>query len=551
MAINTSNQQPTTLNSHYLGSLAAPFDPYDTVKNEVVKQLFTPLISSAPVVIDEDGTPLSEDDITSTLFLCSGDVINNTAESKMKEIFSHTLTYYDKSLSVQDVYAVQAGKKLNMLMPSPKVIYTPTDVIDAAKQLLGNQLSPEGFFATMAYYTRVSTFGMYFANETAWDEFKSWFANEIAKIANLLPPETSQLCNDLQTIRLNHLTESFVIRDDDSQNNDPYSFARTFVFYLMLYEQTMRQNNAPLHIVGQMPFSFAETFCPRTIVLVNVEKHAHAHPSQIKNEWDIINASMLVKPKVLGTNQIKQLTAISRMAKKMQGAGAMRQSAMQARSAVIRFRKTPPTSIDLYKYIMKIYKHSAFIQNSENAVKSHKMSYQRPSRRDPNNPDRQGKTTNVVYKPDLHVYLDCSGSISEREYQDAIKACIKLAKKMGVNFYFNSFSHIMSTSTKLHVAGRTTKQIYQEFKNTPKVGGGTDYEQIWHYINRSKKLGKEVSIIISDFEYWAPNHYVKHPRFLYYAPISAHNWTSITNAAKSFAQSMLNICPNIRKHILM
>ena len=122
---------------------------------------------------------------------------------------------------------------------------------------------------------------------------------------------------------------------------------------------------------------------------------------------------------------------------------------------------------------------------------------------------------------------------------------------MRVNFYFNSFSHIMSGATKLHVAGKSIKEIYKEFKNTPKVAGGTDYEQIWHYINRSKKRGKEVSIIISDFEWDAPNHYVKHPRFLYYAPISTTNWSMITESAKEFCKSMLSICPKIRTKILM
>ena len=552
MAINTTNQQPTTLNSMYLDSLAAPFDPYQMVKDNVVSPLFSPLIQSSPVTITENGKTLSEDDITSCLFNCSGDTMNTSEEARMKEIFQQTLVYYDKTLAVQDVYAVQAGKKLNMLMPSNRVIYTPTDVIDASKQLLSSQLSPEGFFATMAFYTRVCTFGYYFANDAAWTEFKAWFAQQIQTLpANALPPETNQLCLDLQAIKLNHLTESFVLRDDDSQNNDPYSFARLFVFYLMLYEQTMRQNNAPLHLAGHMPFSFAENFCPKTIVLVNVEKHAHAHPSEIKNEWDVIQAAMTVKPKVLGANQIKQLTAISRMAKKMQSAGAMTSSSAMNRSAVIRFRKTPPTSVDLYSYIMKIYKHTVFIQNSENAVKSKKLTFNRPSRRDPDNPDRQGKTIDVQFKPDLHVYLDCSGSISERDYQDAIKACIKLAKKMNVNFYFNSFSHVMSSATKLKVKDKSLRDIYTTFKNTPKVGGGTDYEQIWHYINKSDKRSREVSIVISDFEYYAPNHYVKHPRFLYYAPISTSRWDWITKSATNFAKSMLNICPNIRKHILM
>ena len=551
MAINATNLQPGMLNSHYTGSLAAAFDPADIIKNEVVKHMFTPLIPNQSVTIDEDGKSISDTDIVALLLRCSGDTVDNTAESTMKEIFNQTLAYYDKQLPVQDVYAVQAGKKLNMLMPSDKVYYTPTDVIDASKQLLGGQLTPDGFFASIAFYARVQSLGFYFANDAAWSEFKSWFATEIQQISNLLPPDTQQLCNDLQNIKLTHLTESFVLRDDDSQNNEPYSFARVFVFYLMLYEQNIRQANAPLYLMGQMPFTFAEVFCPRTIILVNVEKHAHAHPSQIKDEWDTIKASMTMRPKVIGRNQLAKLTSIARMAKKMSAQGAMRQSTLMARSAIIKFRKTAPTSIDLYKYILKLYKNAQFIQTSENAVKSKKATFQRPNRRHPDDPDKMGLSTRVKYKPDLHIYLDCSGSISEREYQDAIKACIKLAQKMNVNFYFNSFSHIMSSCTKLHVANRSLKQIYNEFKNTPKVGGGTDYEQIWHYINKSAKLGKEVSIIISDFEYTAPNHYVKHPRFLYYAPISTTNWKYLINDAKEFCKSMLGIAPDIRKHILM
>ena len=109
----------------------------------------------------------------------------------------------------------------------------------------------------------------------------------------------------------------------------------------------------------------------------------------------------------------------------------------------------------------------------------------------------------------------------------------------------------MSQTTRLKLKGKTEKQIYKEFQKVPKVGGGTDYEQIWHYINRSPKLQKEISVVISDFEYWAPNHYVKHPRFLFYAPISTSYWEGITNAAESFAKSMLDICPDIRKHMLL
>jgi predicted metal-dependent peptidase len=157
----------------------------------------------------------------------------------------------------------------------------------------------------------------------------------------------------------------------------------------------------------------------------------------------------------------------------------------------------------------------------------------------------------VQYRPDLHIYLDCSGSISERDYQDAIKSCIRLAKKMNVNFYFNSFSHYMSQTTKLQCKDKSISQIYKEFRKIPKVGGGTDYEQIWHYINQSARRKKEMSVIITDMEYTAPNHYVEHPRFCYYAPISSSSWSQVCICAEHFIKSMQSICPDIRKHCLM
>lgn len=549
MLITTNNQQPTSLQHFYLGSLSAQFDPYTTIMDNIVTPLFTPLVPNRPVTINKDGTDLSARDITDLLINCSDEHVNPNDEDCMKEIFNQTLVHYDKALNVQDVYAVQAAKKNNMPIPSSRVIYTTNDVIDTSKEFLAGQVTYDAYFATMAFYTRVYTFGYYFANAEAWNEFKKWFGNEIAQISAMLSADTMKLCNDLQAISLQGLTESFVIRDDTSQNNEPYSFARLMIFYLNLYEKTLQTNKLPEYIAGHLPFSFAENFCPTSVVIINVEKHAHANPNEIKNEWDIIKASMQIKPKIYGTNQIKKLTSVARMTKKLasmssKGSGAVR-------SAIIKFRKTPMTAVDFYKEVMKYYKHMQCVIQSENEVRFKKTSYNRPSRRDPDNPDKMGIVHGIKYKPDFHIYLDCSGSISERNYQDAIKSCIKFAKRIGVDIYFTSFSDILSATTKLPVKGKTLRQIYDAFKNTPKVGGGTNYEQIWHYINQSKRRQKEFSIVITDFEYYAPNHYVTHPQHLYYAPISGTDWSSLLDSAKSFAKSMLSICPDIRKKFLM
>ena len=125
-----------------------------------------------------------------------------------------------------------------------------------------------------------------------------------------------------------------------------------------------------------------------------------------------------------------------------------------------------------------------------------------------------------------------------------------MAKKLNVNFYFNSFSHCLSAPTHLTVKDRSVNAIYKSFEKVPKVTGGTDYRQIWEYIEASPKRKKELSIIITDFEYSAPSDYVKHPRNLYYVPISNTDWNYILSDAENFCATMTHIEPNIRLRLL-
>lgn len=192
----------------------------------------------------------------------------------------------------------------------------------------------------------------------------------------------------------------------------------------------------------------------------------------------------------------------------------------------------------------------AFVNRSMNTFRSVKHSYAKPNRRDPDDFNKQGKIVNTRFLPDIHVYVDTSGSISEEDYEDAIKALIKMAKTLNIGLYFNSFSTVLSQTTRLHLQDRSQKEIYREVQRLPKVTGGTDYEQIWHFINRSKKRRRELSLIITDFEWSAPRRFIPHPKNLYYMPCTTMNWSTIQRNAKYFAESTTHNDPNIRKHIL-
>lgn len=546
-----TNQKPVMISPVYHSKISGDFKPQEYVKETLATPLFNPLVANQPVTMTSNNSPITEDDIVYYITDCCGATVNATAEAAVKEIFSKTLVYFDKNapLSVQNAFSIQAAVKEKMPFPTSTCVYTPaTDVIPVSKEFLAGQCDYEKYFATLAFYARPYTLGFYFANSVAFDNFKTWLNNQIQSIASVLTAETNQLFNDFQQLSLNGLTESLVLRNADDENNQEYSFARTLISYMMLYT-----NNISSAEYGVLPFEINELYCPRTVVFVNVERHSNATSKQVADEWNIINSSLNMKIKITSNSKISKLTAAARNIQKIKGAAANAVSnacMSNVRAARARFRKTAPTAFDITKTIIKLINKMASVAKSENIYKSVKMTFAKPNRRNPDDFNKQGKMVSVKYKPDIHIYLDTSGSISELNYQDAIKSCIKLAKKLNINLYFNSFSHSLSQCTKLNTKDKSTKAIYAEFQKIPKVSGGTDYEQIWHYINQSAKRRRELSLIISDFEWSAPNHFVKHPKNLYYAPISNANWNYITDSAAYFCSSMVNIDPDCRKHII-
>lgn len=554
MSLTVRNQKPTVLSPVYQAPAAGQFDPLGALKSTVVTPLFNPLNPTVKADIKENGSSLDEDTILSHIANCCGDTVNAGEETWCRELFRQTMLNYDTSVSlaVQDLFASQSGAACHMYAPSPTVQYTPLgDLIPACKKYLAGAIGYDELFANFAYYTRVNLLGFYFSTETAFDDFKAWFQAETAKNAANYPAETNTMILDfVQNIKLDSLTEVLALRNNDSENNDENSFARVLIEMLMAYTQVVTNPSD----VGVFPFALGELFCPLNVAFINIEKHAHAPAAKIKQEWDMVQQALSSNIKMISNGRLTSLTATQRHLKKIQGMAANASTnamAMAARAANIRFRKTPPNQVDIVRYIKKIMQKMSVVARSENSYKSVKITYQKPNRRDPDDFNKPGRSVSVKYKPDIHVYIDTSGSISEENYEGAIKACIQLAKKLNINLYFNSFSHVLSQCTKLNTRDKSLAAIYREFQKTPKVTGGTDYEQIWHYINKSKKRRRELSLIITDFE-WSPRtQYVQHPANLYYMPCAGIDWQDCVSSANYFAQSMLRNEPGIRKHILM
>lgn len=549
--MKVTNIKPVELSPVYKASANGAFEPNKLLQETMAKPLFNPLIQGQPCVISENGKNLTDDDVADIILACMGDQINTQAEDLAKELMSKCLLTFNRNATIgaKGIFVTQAGTAAGLPEPGPRVKYTPAqDVVPISKEFLNGKCDYNKYFATMAYYTRVNTLGFYFANKVAFDDFKVWLNTQLQNLSSALPAQTNQMFIDFMQLTLDGLTESLVLRKDDTDNNDPFSFARTLVSLLMNYTSVI----GPA-LYGVMPFDVGELFCPQTVVFINVEAHMQASSKQINDEWDIIQKSIANKPTMVSINKLQNLTATMRSLQKFQAAANMYQAMGQGggaqKAAMIRFKKSPPTKVDVTKFIMAILKKLGTVNRSENSYKQVKMSFARPNRRDPDDFNRMGKIVSTKYMPDIHVYIDTSGSISEENYEDAIRSCIRIARKLNVNLYFNSFSHVLSQCAKINTKDRTVGDCYRAFQKIPKVTGGTNFEQIWHYINRSPKRQRELSIIITDFEWTAGNYYVKHPDRLYYMPCSQMSWNRMVRNAQDFAKSMLHNDPGIMKHI--
>lgn len=550
--MKVKNQKPQDLSPAYNPKIKGDYNPVEYISDTITKTIFTPITANATVtIIDDSGNNLTEADITNKIVNCLGDTLHTADEDFIKNLFCKTLIdYKNTNMTVNDTFAIQSGIKANLPMPTPVIVYTPAvDIIPVCKNFLAGNATYDELFATFAFYTRCNAAGFYFATENDFDDFKTFVKTSVAPMQNMLSPETIQYLNDFDKLKLDELTESLKIRNNDTDGNEEYSFPRLLTKLLNTYGPTVSPTS-----FGALPFSMGEHFSPKNIVFINIDAHAHATAVQIKKEWELIEKSLKFPIKMIKNGKLTKLTAMARAAAKAAGAAATASSnSIQKTTLALnkRFRKSRPSSKNYAEMLIKIVKKMAFVGQSQNIYKMAKNTFNKPSRRDPDSTDLPGKILKIAYKPDLHIYLDTSGSITESNYQAAVKTCISIARKLNVNLYFNSFSHILSQTTLIKTHDKSLTQTYAEFQKIPKVSGGTDYAQIWAFINKSPKRCKELSLIITDFGYYAPNQYIKHPKNLYYMPCADINWKVLTKDAEMFCNTAEHNDPFIRKHILM
>lgn len=554
MTLTLSGQKPAILNPVHTLPVVGVYDPVPAIKKSIVKPLFKPMTKGGSVTVtDNKGQTRTKDDILQTLLSAVGPNVDMAAEQELKGLLQQGLVNYDVTtpLLVNELFVTQAAHANRLPHPGPRTLYTAAhDIIPSAKNLIGGHAKDDSeFFASLAYTYSPEALGFWFQSSGDFDDFTAWLTQQAAALSVVLPGSTMSLLTKFCQTNLKGLAEGYVLRKDDSDANEEYSFARVIVHMLMQYQKSL--SGTP--VMGALPFVVSELFLPRTIILVNVEAHARSTPKKVDNEWKLINMSIASPVKVISNRALSKLTALPRAMAKAAARAANAQSnstARTGRSAKITFRKQEPTKVDIEKGLLRVLKRMKEVNRSQNVLKKSRTSFAKANRRDPLDYNRPGRVTSTHYLPDLHVYIDTSGSISEANYQQAVLMLIRLAKKLNVDLYFNSFSHVMSQERLLRTKDKSIAQIWQEFRQLPKVNGGTDYKQIWDYINASEKRKRRLSLVITDFEWSAPTQREQHPVNLYYAPCSSMEWSRILRYAEYFAKGMRHIEPAIAQRLI-
>lgn len=548
------------------------------IKEDIAEKFFSPLTGGqTKISIDKDNiTPESLSDMFISCFTCQSGSSNE--ENLMNLIQKSFKNVQKNSYFVENILGVENLTKQGMPLPNliaPMVKYTAgDDIIPSAKELITDPSKEDLWFGSLfGYLDRENKqIIVTFKTSSEFENYKVFVNNflTVNSFMNKISGNNNSLLSDFSKISLdNKLQETIILNDasgiidPQAVQNEPLSFMRILMHTISDYKLLNKEN------VYISPINMSEIYFPKRITLINLEEYAHASPNEIKSIWKetFENLKDSEKLKIVSNKKLATSEKISeRKARKniVKPIGKQKNTIITAYKQR-KFQNKPVTSKDLIKMMIKVIDQNTSRYQSENVYRITKSSYMRPNRRNPNNINAMGKISSYKYRPDIHVYLDCSGSISESMYRDAVTNLMILAKKMNVNFYMTSFSHFITESNKIIVKDRSLKSIWKQFREIPKASGSTDFSLVWKKINeldawnRKNKKSYQINFMITDFGYYPSKDLVLKPtdpcvKNLYYVPISkdAIYWDSIVEWAEGFSSRMAKAGDvEIKNRILM
>lgn len=590
MNIQISNQKPALL---YSASKVLPNIPVitdestynadrrDAISKMMVEPIFESIVPNVPVDIIDNTDPKNPLPITSDMVsdainsLWIDDTLDVDTDTQLNEIYRQSLQYGQSSdwlIDEQLVAEALARQKLPLPGTNNGIVvqYTETtDIIPTAKQLLAKTASTlsdsdkELWFGTLGAYLHQNQnrniLPITVTSSAAFEHLKVEIKTALSMISANMTLDTNKMFNDLDAISIKGMLSSTFMLPSD---NEAYSFSRTLMSMLASFEASFSDE---LFI---QPINISQLFNPENIVILNLEEYSHATARQIKNDWDKINQAININQRwnMVSNKKLTTAQAINQATTKTQGPHIRNKKGGPVHRVKTRhFSGTPVTSSQMLQAMIRVIQDTTTTRRTQNMYKVKKPTFMRANRRDPNNINAMGKFNTNKYRPDIHIYIDTSGSISEAQYRDAVMNIILLAKRISANLFITSFADYVTQTYQLQTKGLSVQQIYANFMRIPKTTGGTNFENVWSKIDAIDKINTkagrsyQLNFMITDFEYSLS----RNKRFsqqhasvknTYYLPISTSkaNWQYLVHAATSFSKEMVAAGDkNIRQRMLL
>lgn len=532
--------------------------PYtDSIKAQLVEPLFN------NIQLFDGQDEITQNTVVAAIQeLWFNNKIDPQLDQDLRDIYNKLTPYkFTQSNTIDDILGLEALFVCQLPAPSNNkqqfVNYTvQDDLIPSTQNLLNNWTDSNKSYMLASYYgyakTRVfeNTLFIGIKSTDDWNKYTDMVVAEAAK-TNVV--ENNQKAQQLKLLNFaSEPTQALLV----SENPSAQSFEH--ILLSALYQAQQSLNVVPL------PINTKAQIIPSTIVFINMPEFAQSSAVAITNTMNHISK---VSKLNVSLKQIKssRLRTANTIAPQHTPSTSNSKTMKILRRKEQQLSKKPLSQAQQLKKIITIVNKHLSNKTSMNTYKTQTQTFMRANRRDPFNLDIMGKSTHVTYRPDIHIILDTSGSISENNLKSSVINLISVAKRLNVDIYVSFFSTTITKPARLRVKGRSVKQIYRDYLSLPKVGGGTDFNQFWTQINIvdqiCAKSGKSyrLSFVVTDFCDNVPRNriFTKEEAAVkntYYIPISTSPQQykqDIIPYAKFFMKGMANKGIDISSHMIM
>lgn len=527
----------------------------------ITDALFTPL-QSGDVQIVLNNKPYTKDNLISDLTesLTSTDD-KPKINDQLSVIFHQANQYKDNHVeNFKNVIATSTLIANNEPLPSNTTIYTfDTDIQQPAKAQLSTPSDQNlsdlhnGLFGTLLQQPLNENWAFILIKDS--QEFND-VKDQLNQLITQGQPanDTAQKNNDIQSIQADDqaIFTSIVTGNDNEAGQINRYLMRSLV----------------LSMSDILPINIHSLIAPLGFSFINLTNLANATQHEYNKELQQLAnvTNKLVKFKMASFKRINTAKNIDQAAQKRSAHKDFTKTSNEIlQRKQFGFHKTMPTVKQQLNRLTKILNSATSNLMSDNSYKQTRTTFMRPNRRYPNDPNLRGTIQTTHYHPDIHIYLDTSGSISESQYKTAVTMLIMITQKLKTNLYFTSFSHYITPPVKLVTKNVSPAIVYTEIQRVPKASGGTEYENVWNMIDainrqtRTTGQAPRINFIITDFAYdlrssWTPRINQPSTNKTYYIPLAAdqYDYDTCRKFAMEFANELIDHGDlNIKSRILM